>query len=277
MTSEYLPRDSDALGDNLAHLRTDLIFPETPDIVSALNLQDATRPSRDSGTTPRRMHRPRWRAVAVAAVLLGFIVFALPGTRSTMASWFDFGGIRIEVGSKDEKPWTPPTSIGGTLLLGEQISIEDAAIAAPFEIVAPSDQQVTGAPETYLLERDGAVIVSLLYPTSPMLPEIGTTGVGLLLMQIDSPERAAMLVKRSMNEQSPVPVTVNGQTGTWIAGGTLTVEPVYESGTFERSSGNVLIWDQDGVTYRMESSLSLNDALAVAESLRPQWPAELTS
>jgi hypothetical protein len=207
--------------------------------------------------------------LAAAAVLLAIVTLAVPGTRSSVASWFDVPGIRLEIGPDDEQVRTPPASIGGTLLLGQPVTMGEAAAVAPFAIVAPDGERIASTPETYLLRRDGAVIVSLLYPASTGLPEIGTTGVGLLLMQIDSAESSQLLVKRTMGEQSPVSVTVNGEAGTWIAGGTLAVEPVYETGAFERSSGNVLIWERSGVTYRMESALGMPDAVALAERLEP--------
>ena len=36
-----------------------------------------------------------------------------------------------------------------------------------------------------------------------------------------------------------------------------------------RVEGNVLIWEEDGVTFRLETSLPLDEALAVAGSLVP--------
>lgn len=269
MTNRFHEGDRDVLERHLARLRADLVFPKTPDIASTLRLNDMPGPPEPSRTMSRRVALWPWTALAAAAVMIGILAFGIPAARSTLASWFDFPGVRIEVGTDEQPPPAPPTSIGGTLLLGKQVTTADATKAARFEIVAPSGERITGVPETYLLQRDGAVIVSLLYPASTNLPEIGTTGVGLLLMQIDSPDSTAIFTKRSMNEQSPVSAMVNGETGTWIEGGTLTVEPVYASGTFERSSGNVLIWEQNGVTYRMESALTMTDAVALAEGLQP--------
>lgn len=259
------PRGPEDLEGALARLRTDLVFPDTPDIAAAFAMTAPVRPVR----TLRRSPLPYspWWGLAAAVLLLVVATVAIPGARATVASWFDVPGIRIEVGD-DEAVRTPPASIGGSLLLGRPITIADAGAAAGFVIVAPADTR-GGAPETYLLERDGATIVSLLYPAGPGLPGIGSTGAGLLLMQIDSPEHVDLLVKRSMNEQPPITVMLGGGTGTWIAGGSLTLEPVYETGTFERSSGNVLIWEQNGVTYRMESALTMTDAVALAEGLQP--------
>lgn len=269
MTNQFNKGDQDALERHLARLRTDLVFPPTPDIASTLALNDMPgrpEPSRSMATPGVPWS---WTALAAAVVMIGLLAFAIPGTRSTLASWIGYPGIRIQVGTDEQVTPAPPTSIGGTLLLGRQVSIGEAAAAARFDIVAPTGDRITETPETYLLQRDDAVMASLLYPASGALPEIGRSRVGLLLMQIDSPESTALITKRSMNEQSPVSVQVNGAQGWWIEGGILSVEPVYESGAFERSSGNVLIWEQGGVTYRMESALTMPDALALAESLQP--------
>lgn len=269
MTNHLHEGDPDALIRHLARLRTDLVFPKTPDIASTLALNDMPGSPGPSRIMARRVSPWSWTALTAAAVMIGILAFAIPGTRSTLASWIGYPGIRIEVGTDEPVTPAPPTSIGGTLLLGRQVSIREAAAAARFDIVAPTGDRITGTPETYLLQRDDAVMASLLYPASEVLPEIGRSRVGLLLMQIDSPESTALITKRSMNEQSPVSVQVNGAQGWWIEGGILSVEPVYESGAFERSSGNVLIWEQGGVTYRMESALTMPDALALAESLQP--------
>lgn len=265
MTTRSHEADPNALDRHLVRMRTDLIFPDTPDIASAFALDGGTRLSEPPRTRSYRVAPLSWKVLAATAVMIGVLALAIPEARSTLANWFDFGGIRIEVGTGDQQGQTPPVSIGGTLLLGRQVSTEDAEATAPFEILVPADERIDGAPETYLLRRGDAVVVSLLYPPAATLPEIGTTGVGLLLMQIDSPEHTTALVKRSMNERPPVTVMVNGATGAWIEGGTLAVEPVYESGVFERSSGNVLIWEQNGVTYRMESALTMTDAVALVE------------
>lgn len=276
MTNAVPEGGPDDLERRLAQLRTDLVFPATPDFAAVFAV-DSAGPFIPSGRALTNVSRPFWKVLAVAAIAIGIVAFALPGTRATLASWFDFAGIRIEIGTDDRTLQSPPTTIGGSLLLGPAVSIEDAAAVARFEIVALADDGIVGEAETYLLERDGTVMVSLLYPPSAELPEVGTTGVGLLLMQIDSPGSDDFLVKLVMNESPPVSVSVNGNDGAWVEGGTLTIEPVHQSGVFGRSSGNVLIWEENGVTYRMESSLTLPEALAIAESLRPIAPAEASS
>jgi len=102
------------------------------------------------------------------------------------------------------------------------------------------------------------------------LPAIGDTGVGMLLMQIDASGNTSMLIgKRASAESPPRPVTIDGAKGLWIQGGVLMADAGDPFWTYARRSGNVLVWEAGGVTYRMESNLPLNDALAIAESLQP--------
>lgn len=55
----------------------------------------------------------------------------------------------------------------------------------------------------------------------------------------------------------------------WIQGGVLMIDAGDPFWTYQRRSGNVLVWEQGDITFRMESNLPLDDAIAIAESLEP--------
>jgi hypothetical protein len=64
--------------------------------------------------------------------------------------------------------------------------------------------------------------------------------------------------------------TVNGQYAIWAEG----PYPLILRGTGSPEhvrlvDGYVLIWDRDGITYRLESNLSMEEAIKAAESLMP--------
>jgi hypothetical protein len=70
-----------------------------------------------------------------------------------------------------------------------------------------------------------------------------------------------------------VGVSVRGATGLWITGASHEIvyrDPV--SGEIvaksRRLAGNVLIWEDGGVTYRLEGAIDSVDALEVARNLR---------
>jgi hypothetical protein len=67
---------------------------------------------------------------------------------------------------------------------------------------------------------------------------------------------------------------IDGRLGVWIENGVLAVAPV-EGLMLDllepevRRSGNVLIWSDGAVTYRLETSLPREDVVRIAESLIP--------
>jgi hypothetical protein len=77
-----------------------------------------------------------------------------------------------------------------------------------------------------------------------------------------------MLFKTVAAEGTVTETTVSGQTAFWVEGvSSLTM--LGPAGAESRWTGNVLIWESDGVGFRFESALSMDEALAIAESLVP--------
>ncbi len=263
MAEPLVPGDFSALERDLYRLTGDLTFPPTPSF-DFPELPQTNRRSRH--IVPGRW----WRAGLAATVLLLATTLSVPEARHALADWIGFPGIRIEIGDRAGDPSPTVTTIGGSLLLGEATTFQDAASAAGFELVVPGAALAGAEPEVYLNHFQEAPVVSLLYPASNELPEIGDTGVGLLLMQIDAAGDTSMLIgKRATSERPPRPVTIDGADGLWIQGGVLTIDAGDPFWTYQRRSGNVLVWERGGVTYRMESNLPLDDAVAIAESLTP--------
>lgn len=241
----------------------DDLYPATPKIAVDIDTPiEAPRYPRGLG----------WRmaaAVAVVALVTLVLAFAVPTTRTAIADFFGIAGIRIEFvdDAGDEGPGTP-ISIGGSLLLGQETTLARAEESTPFTVMVPGD--VPDPDEVYLFRRDGATVTGLLWLATAALPEIGKTGVGMLLLQIEADEDHTVLTKRAMGLGNTI-TSVDGQTAYWIEGGVLVVEPV--EGLIlapeERRSGHVLIWSDDGVTYRLETALPMDAAVRIAESLAP--------
>ena len=266
MTTPLFHGEFDALERELSHLAHDVVFPVTPSFAIPKS------PAQPGSTRriPRILPATWWKAGLAVAVLIIVLTLAVPDARHAVANWFDFPGIRIEFGDRDGDPPPTVTSIGGSLLLGQPAPFDEVQDRAGFAVKIPGGVLEGIAPEAYVNTSRSSPVVSLLYPASDALPAIGTTGAGLLLMQIDAAGDTAMFItKRAMGETSPQPVLVNGVQGLWIQGGVLLTDAGDPSWTYQRRSGNVLVWEQDGITYRMESNLALNEALAIAESLAP--------
>jgi hypothetical protein len=117
-------------------------------------------------------------------------------------------------------------------------------------------------------------VVGLLWHASDGLPEIGDTGVGMLLLEIESDDDDVIFVKKVVGGGEFNTAMIGDWPGYWIEGGVLTVEPV--EGLMldllepqSRRSGNVLIWSDGEATYRLETALPMADVVRIAESLGP--------
>ncbi len=264
MAVPLFPGEFGDLERELSHLGGDVTFPPTPVFSFPATSPDA------GGRVHGFVAIASWKAGLAVAALLIAITLALPDARQALADWIGFPGIRIEIGDRAGDPPPTVTSIGGSLLLGEAATLEGAASAVEFDLAVPGAGLEGVYPEVYLNTFKDAPVVSFLYPASNELPEVGDTGVGMLLMQIDAAGNTSMfMTKRASAESPPRPVTVDGAAGMWIQGGVLMIDAGDPFWTYQRRSGNVLVWERGGITYRMESNLPLDDAIAIAEYLEP--------
>jgi hypothetical protein len=73
-----------------------------------------------------------------------------------------------------------------------------------------------------------------------------------------------------MNPPTLFTTTVNGREVTWLEGPYMLAYGDGNTQDYESRylvSGRVLLWEEDGLTYRLESNLSFEDAIKMAESL----------
>jgi hypothetical protein len=119
-------------------------------------------------------------------------------------------------------------------------------------------------------------MVSFIYPAGPGLPASDETGVGALLTQFEGKADRRLIEKGLQDDgtrQTQLEaVTIRGEPGFWISGAPHGFFFVcHDAGECRqeryRLAGNVLLWEQDGVTLRLESALSQEGALAIAESI----------
>ncbi|HWK80267.1 MAG TPA: hypothetical protein VNP95_05850, partial [Thermomicrobiales bacterium] len=268
--NDHLERALAAIGDEAA-------FPDTPDLAARIGGMLPDRPERIVDIHPAR---PRYRLIAAAALLIVLLgigaMLAVPTARESVARWLhvDLPGLRIEVLDPDDAPRSsPPSSLGGSLLLGTPTTLADAALLAPAPLQLPSDPALGNPSEVW--QRDGGTVVTLLYPASGTLPEIGETGVGLAFMQIVAPDGPILFAKQSIGSGGLEQVSVNGLEGFWVTNGRLVLQPadplaIDSPPASSRWSGNVLIWsDGAGTTFRIESMLDRATVIRIAGTLAP--------
>jgi hypothetical protein len=97
-------------------------------------------------------------------------------------------------------------------------------------------------------------------------------GVGILYSQFQVTE-AELFVKSLDTTVEVIELSVRGQRGFWIEGAPHYVVYRDASGALHedaaRLAGNVLAWEEGGVTHRIETIHSLEETLRLADSLRP--------
>ena len=251
-----------ALERALVDLGRHLAYPEAGDLAPAVVERiRGVRPL----APPRRAPRTRRVLVLVAAVLallVGGALVASPGLRAALLRFFGLPGVRIEVGES-------PPPVGRGLDLGERVSLAEARERATFPLALPGS---LGPPdEVYLDVPPADGLVSMAWRARPELPRATGSGVGALLTQFPArPEREFIVKKLAAQGVSVAQVLVDGETGYWVEG-PHTVFLVTEGGVFiedrARTAGNTLLWSRDGITYRLETALSMERTLAIARTV----------
>jgi hypothetical protein len=263
-----------------AQLRSLSVFPPTPDLGSGV-LADIAQREREL----LRSHREHWlrryrRPLQIAAIVLIALAAALTlssGFRSAVADVFGINGVSITFNEK--RPTSVPTipspatgNVGETLLLGEPSTLSAAAAAVAFQILRLPEGQYGAPDEIYLRELPGGdKMVSLIYDATPGLPNTAETGVGLLLMQF-KPSSYEIYIGKGVSENIDWFRGLGDDLAAWIEGThelTLVPDPAFGCCPSSRPAASVLLWQNDGVTYRIEISLSKAEAIALAKSLTP--------
>jgi hypothetical protein len=211
-------------------------------------------------------------ALLLIAIAGGLVLF--PEARNAIADRLGLRGVLIRW--VDEVPSPEPSKVGAPLLLGRPVTLDEARAAVNFPVRVPTAAGFDTPDEIYLLDQDKGAMVSFVYPAGPELPATDEMGVGALLTQFRGEAERGLIEKGLPDggeDQTQLrAVSVAGEPGFWISGAPHGFFFVcYDVGECRqeryRLAGNVLLWEQDGVTLRLESALTLEATLAIAESV----------
>src|SRR6266542_1928935 len=175
----------------------------------------------------RRLGRPLALGLAVLGAAVA-VAFAVPPARSAILDFFGIGGVEIH------RVETLPPLPAERVAPGVQVTLADARIHVDFDLVVPA-----GYRSVYL----EAGIVTFVWPDR-------------LLMELrgDAP-----LLKKVVEQDSTVEsLDVEGYPAVWIEG---PPHGLYMPGGDARLAGNVLIWVENGITFRLEGDLTRGRAL----------------
>ncbi|MEO5842072.1 MAG: hypothetical protein ABIQ73_21215, partial [Acidimicrobiales bacterium] len=247
-----------------------------------------------------RGHQPRQLlAVAAAILLIVTAVLAIPRSRDAIADLLGIDGLRIRSGeapatsgpssSSTVPSSTEPSStvtslpgptvtgaavfdasaVGRDLKLGPQVSMAEARAALP------ALRQLTssyGPPDAIYRGDRPAGLVSFVWRAGPGL--VGSTSapsVGLIVQQYPSRGDMGFFLKTLTSQSRAQEVVVDNSRGYWVEG-SHSIAYVDAANNFVedtlRWASNALVWAGNGVTYRIESSLTRSEAVDLAAALR---------
>ena len=247
---EPLERELRALGRELA-------FPPAPDVSArvAERLQAVPAPAR-----PRLLPR-RPLAIALAVLLVGVVAaLAVPPVRGALADLLGIGGVSVQ--QVDRLPAVAPST---DLALGRRVTLDEARRSVDFPVRVPSDPALGPPHAVYLTRSIPGGAVSLLYGTE--------RGVRLLVTQFRGSVEPDLVKKITAGgETSMEPLIVRGRFGYFLSGRPHFVAFRDANGQIREDSfrlaRNVLLWVEDGITFRLETGAGRARALELARSLR---------
>ena len=258
----------DELGAAISRLGERLDWPTTPDVRSAISAEIHRHETEPGHMTTPRLSLPSRRrtALLIAAALL-----LLAGAALAARLVIELGAVAVEV--LPERPTALPTNVVTPADLGREVMLDEAARHTGFQPALPNalgppdgvwidEAEVTFEPVTT------AVRLVTSWAPSATLPEIPQTDVGALLMQFEGDwEVASKQISAETNDFGAA--IVDGRDAFWTTG---EHELELVSGDEARRllvTGNVLIWQEGGFTFRLETALPKERAIAVAESVTP--------
>lgn len=210
--------------------------PPTPDLAARVRAELGER-------RPVLWRRRLAVALSLAAIAIG-AAFAVPQARTAILRFFGVGSVRIEFVKR--LPKVP----AGPIPLGRRVEPD----AAPFP---PLSSKLLGRPNGVYVQGN---VVTMLYGTR--------SSVRLLVTLIHDSMAMSEVAKKLAVTGTQVRFLAVGRArapGVWVEGAPHIVR--FPGGPL-RLARNALIWRSGALTVRVEGTLRLDDALAIADSLR---------
>jgi hypothetical protein len=237
----------------LRRAATSMPYPTTPDLASSVRV--AINEERAAAARPFDRLRTRgWPAFAVSGALAAIVIalgalLAVPASRTAMADFF--GLDHISFFEEDKSSPTPPVLSPDSF--ARPSSIDEVRRLFDFPIVLPYPDE-PGSVYIQGEEFDAPIAI-------------------FVFDDYDIYETRLAYLQKGLGDGPVTEVSVKGDKAYWVASGGHIVQSLDAQGrvvietrrTVERGT---LLWEAGGITYRIESSLPLDDTIAVAETLR---------
>ncbi len=275
-----------------------LPYPATPDVAAAVRRR--LRESRDRGRPMAPARRLAWALAAVLLLVAGLM--AVPQVRAAVVEVLRIGVVRIFLGPTPTEPVVPtsteepavspallltaspaeapaaalptepqatarptptprpsPTPLSSILDLAGETTLAEARSLSGFPIGLPTYPADLGEPDRVFYQDQGGPVVVLVWLV-PGQPD----QVQLSLQLLSSKSwGTSKLQPRTVQE-----TTVGDRPAVWAEGPYMMIFRNGNAGATRLIEGHVLIWEDDGITYRLETGESLDEAVRIAESLK---------
>lgn len=280
--SHQPPEQPDDFAGEIGRIARGFAYPPTPDLTAGLFSQPPHKISR--GWLPSGLPA-RIALVLLALVIVFSALLSVPTVRAQILEYLQVGVVRIFFATDIPAPTPTPGENVLPALPGEAAGAPLVVTATPLATAAPQ-AAATLPGKTTLEQARRALDYELSLPGYP--PDLGepdevyvlragTPVIVLVWLEPDDLQAARLslyvlppgnlLAKKQVS--SATPTTLNGGEAFWLE------EPhpleLYDDQgqpvISRYVSQHVLIWFTDHLTYRLESNLSLAEAIRVAESI----------
>jgi hypothetical protein len=237
-------------------------YPPLPDIRSRV----LPRLNPYATTKTFQKQRLAWALVVILAVATGLL--AVPPVRAQFLEFLQVGAVRINLVAPAESPaattlsetLTPDASLLPALqAIAGETELHTAQERVPFPIRLPAYPTDLGEPDRVFLQDMSGPLVVLVWMEPHQTDQVR------LSLHLIAPGSYAV------GKSSPRTIEmaeVNGHTAVWAEGPYILN---FKNGTVDNYrliDGHVLIWEDGGLTYRLETDLPLEEAVRIAGSLR---------
>lgn len=225
----------------------------------------------------RRLHKPAarrnrklaWGLTMLIVVAAGMM--SVPNVRAAVLEFIQIGIVRIFPAPVEsptpmrEVPVTATPALTQSSLipfldsLGGQTNLENARAIVDFPIPLPAHSTDLGEPDrVFIQDANGwMVILVWLEPQDP----------GRVRMSLHLIEEGSWTIGK-YHPEIIQETTLNNQRAIWTVGDYPLILQNAEVQFVRLIEGHVLVWEVNKVTYRLETNLSLEEAIRIAESLQ---------
>ena len=255
----------DELERTLAEVGRRLAYPSGANVSAAVR-ERIGAPGRAGLLEAFRRHRVLAPAFAVALLLVA-IGLASPDVRGAAGEFLRLRGIDIF-----PVPSVPNVSPSAPVFGGQRMTLDEARRVVRFTLRVPGAPEL-GAPDDVYVDASGpSDRVTLVYRQRSGIPVSPAAGVSAVIVEFRGSLDDVLLGKATGPGTRIEAVTVNGGRGFWLEGEPHLFFYRDPAGNAQpdtlRLAGNTLVWEQDGLTIRLEAETTKEQALRIASSVR---------